>query len=103
VGLFLVIPPKEVANPIFAEKEQTETFDNKFKELKNKGFNILEIARPMKVHHQIVSNVLKGVYEVNKSQGVKHRTSKWNWEKIDQECSIRLPNLIKGLRKKGYQ
>jgi hypothetical protein len=40
-----------MANPILSEKEQTEMFDNKVKELKNKGFNILEKARQMKVYH----------------------------------------------------
>jgi hypothetical protein len=90
-----------MANPILSEKEQTETFDNKVKELKNKGFSIIEKARQMKVYHQIVSNVLKGVYEVNKSQGVKHRPSKLNWEKIDDECSNRPPNIIQSLMERG--
>jgi hypothetical protein len=44
---------------------------------------------------------LKGVYEVNKSQGVKHRPSKWNWEKIDDECSNRPPNIIQSLMERG--
>jgi uncharacterized protein with NRDE domain len=88
-------------NPILSEKEQTETFDNKVKELKNKGFNILEKARQMKVYHQIISNVLKGVYEVKGPQGIKNKPSKWDWKKIDTERSAKLPSLIRELRKKS--
>jgi hypothetical protein len=92
-----------MANPFLPEKSQTEMFDSKVRELRDRGFNILEIAREMKTHHQIVSNVLGGLYEINEPQGVKHKPSKYDWKNIDQECSNRLPNLIGNLRKKGIR
>jgi hypothetical protein len=101
IGLFLDVSPEEMANPRMPQKSQTEMFDGEVKELRNKGFNILEIARQMKVYHQIIHNVLKGVYEVKGPQGVKHIPPRWNFEKIDQECSAKIQNLIKELREKG--
>jgi hypothetical protein len=101
LGLYLGISPEEMSNPCLPEKSQTEVFDSKVKELRNKGFNILEIARQMKVHHQIISNVLKGTYDIEKSKKAKHRPSKWRWETIDQECSNEAAAIIKKLRKKG--
>jgi hypothetical protein len=100
LGLYLGISPEEMANPRMPQKSQTEMFDSEVKELRNNGFNILEIARQMKVHHQIISNVLKGLYEMKGPQGVKHITPRWDFEKIDQECSDRLPNLINNLRER---
>jgi lambda repressor-like predicted transcriptional regulator len=90
-----------MANPRLPEKSQTEMFDSNVNELRKKGFNILEIARQMKLHHQIISNVLKGVYEVKGPQGIKNKPSKWDWKKIDTERSVKLPSLIRELRKKG--
>ena len=101
IGLFLDITPKEMANPRLPTQSQTQSFDCKVIELRNNGLNILEIAREMKVHHQIISNVLKGVYEINEPQGVKHITPKWDWGRIEEECLDRLPNLINNLMERG--
>ena len=101
IGLFLDVTPEEMANPRMPPKSQTEMFDSEVKDLRDNGFNILEIARQMKVHHQIISNVLKGVYEVKGPQGVKHKPSEWDWKTIDRESSNKLPNLIKNLIERG--
>jgi transcriptional regulator len=101
IGLFLDITPKEMANPRLPIQSQAQSFDSKVIELKNKGLNTLQIAKKMEVHHQIISNVLKGVYDIEKSQTAKHRPSKFDWNRIDQECSNEALAIIKKLRKKG--
>jgi hypothetical protein len=101
IGLFLDITPKEMANPGLPIQSQAQSFDSKVIELKNKGLNMLQIAKKMNVHHQIISNILKGIYEINKPQGVKYKPSKYDWKTIEQECTNRLHNLVGNLRKKG--
>ena len=103
IGLFLDITPKEMANPRLPIQSQAQSFDSKVIELKNKGLNMLQIAKKMNVHHQIISNILKGIYEINKPQGVKYKPSKWDWEKIDNDCVSKLPSLIEQLKSQGYK
>jgi hypothetical protein len=60
-----------------------------------------QIALRMNVDHEAVRQILKGAYDIKKSQTAKHRPSKFDWNRIDQESSNRLTNLIRSLREKG--
>jgi hypothetical protein len=62
-----------------------------------------QIALRMNVDHEAVRQILKGTYDIEKSQKAKHRPSKFNWKKIDIDCVSKLPSLIEQLKSQGYK
>jgi hypothetical protein len=100
ISYFLGIEPPELTQPTLPETPVTVRFDNRVRELNKEGISMNQIALRMNVDHEAVRQILKGAYDIKKSQTAKHRPSKFDWNRIDQECSDRLPNLIRSLREK---
>jgi hypothetical protein len=98
---FLGIEPSELTQPTLPETPVTVRFDNGVRELNKEGISMNQIALRMNVDHEAIRQILKGTYDIEKSQTAKHRPSKFDWNRIDQECSNRLTNLIRSLREKG--
>jgi hypothetical protein len=101
ISYFLGIEPSELTQPTLPETPVTVRFDNRVRELNKEGISMNQIALRMNVDHEAVRQILKGTYEIEKSQKAKHRPSKWGWETIDQECSNEAVAIIKKLREKG--
>jgi hypothetical protein len=103
IALFLDIDPIKLCNPVLPKESKTEVFDGKVKKLYAQGKSITEIGRIMFVHHVVIRNIVHGVYDKPKSNKARFRPSKYDWEKIDDECVLKLPSVIEQLKSKGYK
>lgn len=101
IALFLDIDPIKLCNPSLPKESKTDVFDGKVMELYAQGKSITEIGRFMFVHHEVIRNIVHGVYDKPKSDKARFKPSKYNWERIDKETSENLPRTIKTLRDKG--
>jgi len=101
ISYFLGIEPSELTQPTLPETPVTVRFDNRVRELNKEGISMNQIALKMGVDHEAIRQILKGTYDIEKSQTAKHRPSKWGWTKIDKESSEKLPTIIKTLRDGG--
>jgi hypothetical protein len=101
ISCFLGIEPSELTQPTLPQNSVTVRFDNRVRELNKEGISMNQIALRMNVDHEAVRQILKGTYEIEKSKKAKHRPSKFDWNRIDQECSNEAAAIIKKLRKKG--
>jgi hypothetical protein len=70
---FLGIEPSELTQPTLPETPVTVRFDNRVRELNKEGISMNQIALRMNVDHEAVRQILKGTYDIKKSQTAKHR------------------------------
>lgn len=103
IALFLDIDPIKLCNPVLPIESKTDAFDGKVKELYAQGKSITEIGRMMFVHHEVIRNIVRGVYDKLKSNKARFKPSKYNWEKIDNECVSKLRSVIEQFKSKGHR
>jgi hypothetical protein len=76
ISYFLGIEPSKLTQPTLPETPVTVRFDNRVRELNKEGISMNQIALRMNVDHEAVRQILKGTYDIEKSQTAKHRPSK---------------------------
>jgi hypothetical protein len=101
ISYFLAIEPSELTKPTLPETPVTVRFDKRVRQLNKEGISMNQIALRMNVDHEAVRQILKGTYDIEKSQKAKYRPPKWDFAKIDKETSEKLPRTIKALRDRG--
>lgn len=104
LAFFLEIPVKELIEMRLPEKSQQELFDEKIKEMHEKGMNYAEIARQLGASYEVVKSIGNGRY--GKIQEVSHNSKKSgakrkNWEEIDNTTLPLVKHAICELRGDG--
>lgn len=94
IALFERIPPRDLVSFRQTKQARWEVFDEKVKELKAAGLNNAQIAAELKVNHEVVRQILLGTYDKPKNNKARYKCQKWDWKKIDTDCSIKLKELI---------
>lgn len=104
LGMFLNIPPDELAHPVLPEKSIAEDYDERIRELHNKGLN-----------YQQITSIVGGSYHTVKAIGEKryrsyHKQSKEplkpgakarDWESIDKSMLKLVTKTIEQLHGDG--
>ena len=94
IAMFEKVTPKDLcAYEGYAEPKHI-AFDSKVRELRQQGKSYAEIANIMNVNHEVIRNILLGVYDKAKSNAKPYKCPKWNWETIDDNCCKRFTDYV---------
>lgn len=100
---FLQIPPKELIQMTLPVKRQQEVFDEKVKELHEKGMNYVEISKFLNSSYDVVKLVGRNKY-LNEHKAKKNPSKggvrKKDWESIDEEMLPLVKSAIESLKEK---
>lgn len=97
-SMFLNILPESLINMTLPEKTQEELFDEKVKELHEKGLNYQEIARNLNASYNLVRRIGENLHRSRRTKSEFLKRKKDNSKKWKQIDSDTLPLVKKGNR-----
>ena len=100
IAIFFDITPKELNKRHIDESKTKGSYDKMVLTLYQEGNTITHISRILNVHHQIISNIVKGQYtRARKKRCCSYKTPKFNWEEVEKQCLLRFDEAIEHIIK----
>lgn len=97
IAMFEGIAPKDLCAYSGYIEPKHISFDRQVRELYTQGKSICAISKNLNANHEVIRQILLGTYDKIKSNAKPYKSSKWDWETIDDNCCREFKIKIKSL------
>lgn len=86
-SMFQQIPPNVLCAYKGSSQPKHILFDKRVRAMHQSGMSMNRISLELNVNHEVIRQIIIGTYDKPKHICSTYKSQRWNWEKIDDECS----------------